>query len=176
MNFQPLKDLEAELLGMVIDDSPKKAPVELQLAPTPIQIAAVSNMDDSSVSGILQQRIAQYKLAVETTTGAKKKRFERQLKSIEKMASTAKNGGNVNIDDIPSPPAGVGINPPPPKTVEQVREEISDKVEEKSPELPKIEAKVPPPIPRRNNIPSQTNQPEHVSNISNNEIVEMKGM
>lgn len=105
-------DFEDELNGIISEEEevaepePAKAPTPTQ-APPPTPAVAGSN----EAIGILTTRVEQYKKAVEVSEGSKKKRMERQLKSIETMLKKARRGGAINVDEIPSPPAGIGLNP-----------------------------------------------------------------
>ena len=90
------------------------------------------------------------KKAISNSTGPKKKRFERQTKAIEKLIIKVKKGGQINPDDIPSPPAGIGLNKAPEQPQEtgdvKLAENVEDPVPEKEAEK---QAKIRPPIPPR---------------------------
>ena len=66
------------------------------------------------------------------------------------MIIKAKKGGQINQDDIPSPPAGIGLNKVPEKPQEtgdvKIAENVAEPVPENEPEKP---LKIPPPIPPR---------------------------
>ena len=88
-------DLEAELLGMV--DQQSDPPRQLD-HPSPSGIPSA----DSSVKSLLEMRIGQYTTAISNTpAGPKRKRFERQLKTIERQLKSVKSGGSVKEDEIP---------------------------------------------------------------------------
>jgi len=103
-------DLENELEGM-LDEEP--APVETPVAVKPdieSPVGTPSGGSPDSTVSILEERISQYKQAVQISEGSKKKRMERQLKSIETIFKKAKKGIIIKPEDIPSPPAGIGLN------------------------------------------------------------------
>ena len=66
------------------------------------------------------------------------------------MIIKAKKGGQINPDDIPSPPAGIGLNKAPEKPQEtgdiKIAENVADPVPENEPEKT---LKIRPPIPPR---------------------------
>ena len=98
-------DLENELEGMLgdnasVDSTPSNTPSVTE-APPP---------SSGGVLAILQQRVAEYQKAVEMSSGSKKKRMERQHKAVVQLLKKAQSGSTVKEDDIPSPPAGIGLN------------------------------------------------------------------
>ena len=107
-----------------------------------------------SNANVLQERLGQYQLAISKTTGAKQKRYQRQLKQIERQIQTVKKGGNVTLDDIPSQPAGIGINPAPPTPAENPSDAPAVPVRAPpTPTSPPVRKPVPPIPPRAAEIP-----------------------
>ena len=153
-------DFEDELAGMIseeeVEEPPPKAPSPVKKAaptpppkssPIPPQ-AAPSGNDPVS---ILTVRVDQFRKAVEVSEGSKKKRMERQLKSIETMLKKAQRGVAVSLEDIPSPPAGIGLNTKPENKAESPVKTPTPKSQ--SPvavDPPKVDEKTPPPpVPAR---------------------------
>ena len=117
-------DFEDELNGII---SEEEVEVESPKALRPSPQATESKNTSGEAIRILTTRVEQYKKAVEVSEGSKKKRMERQLKSLETMLKKAKRGGAVNVDDIPSPPAGIGLNPVKKEVDEEVVEPVAGK-------------------------------------------------
>lgn len=140
-------DLEAELLGMVDFEPAVSKPQKLAPTPSPKPSSAVDSVD-----AILQERLSQYQLAIAKTSGAKQKRYQRQLKQVERQIQTAKKGGVINPDDIPSQPPGIGLNPAPATPIVQASPAEPVAAEQRAPpRVPEriIEDKSVLPIPSR---------------------------
>ena len=111
-------DLENELEGMLDDGASEDSSKSISNTPSMTETPPSSN---GGVLSILQQRVFEYQKAVDMSTGSKKKRMERQHKAVVQLLKKAQSGSTVKEDEIPSSPAGIGLNTKPAAESESVQ-------------------------------------------------------
>ena len=112
-------DLENELEGM-LDGGEDDSSQSISNTPS-MTDAPPPSSSNGGVLSILQQRVSEYQKAVDMSTGSKKKRMERQHKAVVQLLKKAQSGATVKEDEIPSPPAGIGLNTKPAAESEPVQ-------------------------------------------------------
>ena len=167
-------DLENELEGMLDDGASEDSSQSISNTPSMTETPPSSN---GGVLSILQQRVSEYQKAVDMSTGSKKKRMERQHKAVVQLLKKAQSGSTVKEDEIPSPPAGIGLNTKPAVESESVqpseRAESSSSSSVTAPPVPmrsESNTKVLPPVPPPSNESSQVS--ESKAETFNNEKLE----
>ena len=168
-------DLENELEGM-LDDGEDDSSQSISNTPS-MTDAPPPSSSNGGILSILQQRVSEYQKAVDMSTGSKKKRMERQHKAVVQLLKKAQSGSTVKEDEIPSPPAGIGLNTKPTAESEPVQPsepaESSSSTSLTAPPVPirsESNTKVLPPVPPPSNESSQV--PESTTEIFNNDKLE----
>ena len=167
-------DLENELEGMLDDGASEDSSQSISNTPSMTETPPSSN---GGVLSILQQRVSEYQKAVDMSTGSKKKRMERQHKAVVQLLKKAQSGSTVKEDEIPSPPAGIGLNTKPAAESESVQPSepaaSSSSSSVTAPPVPirsESNTKVLPPVPPPSNESSQVS--ESKAETFNNEKLE----
>lgn len=167
-------DLENELEGMLDDGASEDSSQSISNTPSMTETPPSSN---GGVLSILQQRVSEYQKAVDMSTGSKKKRMERQHKAVVQLLKKAQSGSTVKEDEIPSPPAGIGLNTKPAAESESVQPsepaELSSSSSVTAPPVPirsESNTKVLPPVPPPSSESSQVS--ESKAETFNNEKLE----
>ena len=168
-------DLENELEGM-LDDGEDDSSQSISNTPS-VTDAPPPSSSNGGVLSILHQRVSEYQKAVDMSTGSKKKRMERQHKAVVQLLKKAQSGSTVKEEDIPSPPAGIGLNTKPAAESEPVQPseptKSSPSTSVTAPPVPirsESNTKILPPVPPPSNESSQV--PESKTETFNDDKLE----